>query len=61
VGKDDDSDCAGHVWRVRGAVFDDDGSQVDYECSRCGAVMVESGRGATSPSTSPASPESNGG
>lgn len=61
MGKDDDADCAGHVWRVRGATFDDDGSQVDYECGRCGALMMESGLGAGSPSTSPATPASDGG
>lgn len=41
MGADDDSDCPGHDWRVTGAVFGPDGSQVENVCRHCGAVSVE--------------------
>jgi hypothetical protein len=41
VAADDDADCVEHVWVIRGMTLAGDGTHTDYECARCGAVMVE--------------------
>lgn len=43
MGADDDQDCVEHLWVLAGASIGPDGSQLDYKCSRCPAVMVETG------------------
>lgn len=41
MGVDDDRDCVEHVWVMKGATFALDGAHLDYECRRCGALLVE--------------------
>ena len=43
MGMDDDGDCVEHRWVLRGVSMTTQGSQVDYVCARCPAVMVETG------------------
>lgn len=40
---DDDADCVEHVWLMQGVTLTMAGSQIDSECTRCGALMVETG------------------
>lgn len=50
VGQDDrnegagDGECAEHVWVMAGVALAGDGAYIDHECSRCGALMVETPR-----------------
>lgn len=39
LGQDDDEDCVEHVWRLRGVMFEDDGSHTVYRCIRCPALL----------------------
>lgn len=39
MGQDDDADCSGHVWRLDGVTFADDGSHTTYRCERCPALL----------------------
>jgi hypothetical protein len=41
MGLDDDASCVEHIWRFTEALADDFGLQMEYECSRCGALSVE--------------------
>ena len=40
VGQDDDADCVEHIWHLQGVTFAMDGATEDYECARCGALVV---------------------
>lgn len=33
--------CVEHVWVMTGMSLSDDGTHIDSECARCGALMVE--------------------
>jgi hypothetical protein len=50
VSDDDDADCVEHVWHLVGATFGDRGSDSEYKCVRCGAVLAV-GPGETHPQT----------
>ena len=41
MGADGDVDCVEHVWSMTGMVTASDGTHIDYACTRCGAVTVE--------------------
>ena len=41
VSNDDDHDCVEHVWQMAGMSTAADGTHIDYQCVRCGAVMLE--------------------
>lgn len=41
MGADNDGSCVEHVWVMAGMTLDFDGTHIDYQCDRCGAVMVE--------------------
>ena len=41
MGADDDADCIEHQWVLQGATLADDGAHLDYACTRCDAVSVE--------------------
>jgi hypothetical protein len=40
----DEAPCVEHVWAMTGVSLDADGSLIEYECSRCGALTMETPR-----------------
>jgi hypothetical protein len=36
---DDDADCLEHIWQLRSVVLDR-AAEVEYSCTRCGAMTV---------------------
>jgi hypothetical protein len=37
-------ECVEHVWSMTGVTLDNEGSLIEYECTRCGALTMETPR-----------------
>ncbi|KAE8764681.1 3-oxoacyl-ACP reductase [Georgenia thermotolerans] len=48
----DSGECWEHKWVLEGASVSSKGSQMNYVCRRCGAVMVDASGGAEDVATS---------